>query len=127
VASEIPTGANLTYKLHPPVLRALGRKTKIGLGPRTHVALRLLAKGRRLRGTRLDPFGRAHVRQVERALLAEYSGIVSRLAADLDIDGYERAMEIASLPELVRGYEDVKLASVAVYQARLDELGVARS
>ena len=51
VKSEVPAGEHLTYKLHPPVLRAMGRSKKIGLGPRSHVALRLLAKGKRLRGT----------------------------------------------------------------------------
>ena len=124
VRSQVPAGENLTYRLHPPVLRALGRQKKIGLGPRSHLALRLLAKGKRLRGTKFDPFGYAHVRKVERALLAEYVGIVSRLAAELDATNYDRAVEIASLPDLVRGYEDIKLANVDVYHTRLRDLGV---
>ena len=125
VRSEIPNGENLTYKLHPPALRAMGRKKKIGLGPRSHVSLRVLAKGKRLRGTVFDPFGYAHVRKVERALLAEYQTIVSRLAAELDIATYDRAVTIAALPDMVRGYEDIKLASVEGYHARLRELGVS--
>jgi indolepyruvate ferredoxin oxidoreductase len=125
VKSEIPDGANLTYRLHPPVLRALGRSKKIGFGPRSHVALRLLAKGKRLRGTPFDPFGRAHVRRVERGLLAEYSVIVGRLAAGLDSGNYDVAAEIASLADVVRGYEDVKLASVNSYRDRLRELGMS--
>ena len=127
VRAEIPTGENLTYKLHPPALRAMGRKKKIGLGPRSHVSLRLLAKGKRLRGTKFDPFGYAHVRRVERVLLAEYENIVSRLAAELDIANYDRAVTIAALPDMVRGYEDIKLASVDGYHARLRELGVIPS
>jgi indolepyruvate ferredoxin oxidoreductase len=127
VQSEVPGGENLTYKLHPPVLRALGRSKKIGLGPRSHVTLRVLAKGKRLRGSALDPFGYAHVRRVERALLAEYTAILTTLAAELDADNYDRAVEIASLTDLVRGYEDIKLANVELYHARLEELGVARS
>jgi indolepyruvate ferredoxin oxidoreductase len=123
VRSEIPTGENLTYRLHPPALRALGRSKKIGLGPRSHVALRLLAKGKRLRGTMFDPFGYAHVRRVERDLRTEYVDIVSRLAADLDHDNYDRAVEVASLTDLVRGYEDIKLASVETYHSRLRALG----
>jgi indolepyruvate ferredoxin oxidoreductase len=125
VRSEIPAGENLTYKLHPPVLRALGRKKKIGLGPRSHVALRILAKGKRLRGTKFDPFGYAHVRKVERGLLAEYENIVSGLVSDLDPTNYERAVEVAALPDMVRGYEDIKLASVDAYHARLHDLGIA--
>jgi indolepyruvate ferredoxin oxidoreductase len=124
VRSEIPAGENLTYKLHPPVLRALGRQKKIGLGPKSHVALRVLAKGKRLRGTVFDPFGYAHVRRVERRLLAEYVHIVTELAAGLDRAGYDRAVDIASLPDVVRGYENVKLANVEIYRGRLRELGV---
>ena len=47
-------------------LRAMGLRRKIGIGPRGHLTLRLLAKGKRLRGTAFDPFGRSHVRRVER-------------------------------------------------------------
>jgi indolepyruvate ferredoxin oxidoreductase len=124
VEREIPAGENLTYRLHPPALRALGRKKKIGLGPRSHAALRLLAKGKRLRGTKFDPFGYAHVRRVERALCAEYVDIVTRLAAGLDHDDYDRAVEVASLTDIVRGYEDIKLASVETYRGRLRALGI---
>ena len=125
VRSEVPGGANLTYKLHPPMLRAMGRTKKIGLGPRSHVALRILAKGKLLRGTAFDPFGYAHVRKVERELLAEYVRIVTRLAAELDSTNYDTAVEVAALPDMVRGYEGVKLATVEGYRTRLTELGVA--
>jgi indolepyruvate ferredoxin oxidoreductase len=107
------------------MLRTMGRKKKIGLGPRSHVALRLLAKGKRLRGTRFDPFGYARVRRVERSLLAEYENIVATLAAELDTANYDRALEVAALSDMVRGYEDIKLASVDAYHARLLELGIA--
>jgi indolepyruvate ferredoxin oxidoreductase len=127
IQSEIPAGENLTYKLHPPMLRTMGRKKKIGLGPRSHVALRLLAKGKRLRGTRFDPFGYARVRRVERSLLAEYENIVATLAAELDTANYDRALEVAALSDMVRGYEDIKLASVDAYHARLTELGIVPS
>ncbi len=124
VRSEIPDAENLTYKLQPPMLKALGRKKKIGLGPRSHVALRILAKGKRLRGTKFDPFGYARVRHVERRLVTEYVAIVGRLGADLGPTNYDRAVEVAALPDLVRGYEDVKLASVDTYHVRLSELGI---
>ncbi|MGK2880863.1 MAG: indolepyruvate ferredoxin oxidoreductase family protein [Mycobacterium sp.] len=120
--SEMPSGENLTYKLHPPALRAMGRRKKIGLGPRSHVALRVLAKGKRLRGTKFDPFGYTRVRKVERELLAEYVDIVTRLADELDTANYDRAVEVALLPDMVRGYEDIKLASVQAYHARLSAL-----
>lgn len=124
VQSELPGGQNLTYKLHPPVLRAMGRRKKIGLHPRSHVALRVLAKGKRLRGTIFDPFGYAHVRRVERDLLAEYVDIATRLAAGLDPTTYDHAVQVAGLPDMVRGYEGIKLANVEAYHARLRELGM---
>ncbi|MGW5222564.1 indolepyruvate ferredoxin oxidoreductase family protein [Nocardia sp. NPDC004085] len=124
VAAQVPDGANLTYRLHPPVLRALGRKDKIGMGPGSHFALRLLAKGKRLRGTKLDPFGYAHVRRVERELRAHYTAMVTDLAEALDRSGYDRAVRAAALADVVRGYEDIKLANVADYAERLRELGI---
>ncbi|MDP9164757.1 MAG: indolepyruvate ferredoxin oxidoreductase family protein, partial [Actinomycetota bacterium] len=127
VRAEIPAGENLTYRLHPPVLRALGRTKKIGLTPRSHALLRLVARGKRLRGSVFDPFGYAHVRQVERGLLAEYSDVVTEQAAGLTEATYDRAVEIASLADVVRGYETVKLASVDTYHDRLRELGIAPS
>ncbi|MRH89309.1 indolepyruvate ferredoxin oxidoreductase family protein [Nocardia sp. SYP-A9097] len=124
VREQVPGGENLTYKLHPPVLRALGRKKKIGLTPKSHLALKLLAKGKALRGTRLDPFGYAHVRKVERELLAHYTAMVRHLAATLTLDNYDIAVQAAALPDLVRGYEDVKLANVEQYWSAVHSLGL---
>jgi len=123
VRAEFPAGENLTYKVHPPTLRALGRRKKIGLGPRSHVVLRALAAGKRLRGTVLDPFGYAHVRRVERRLLAEYTDLITGVADTLDEHNYDRAVQVAGLADTVRGYEGVKLASVEVYRAKLREMG----
>jgi indolepyruvate ferredoxin oxidoreductase len=125
--TEVPGAANLTYKLHPPTLKALGRKKKIGFGPRSHGALRLLARGRFLRGTPLDPFGYAALRQVERRLVAHYEQMVSDLTAGLTADSFDTAVAAASAPDIVRGYEEVKLRNVSSYIARLDALGVDTS
>ncbi|MFI1912704.1 indolepyruvate ferredoxin oxidoreductase family protein [Nocardia sp. NPDC020380] len=124
IESQVPGGEKLTYKLHPPILRALGRKKKIGLGPKSHVALKVLAKGKVLRGTKLDPFGYAHVRKVERVLLAQYTEMVLRLARELNAENYDTALELAGLTDLVRGYEGVKLGNVELYWSRLRELGI---
>ncbi|MCJ0903062.1 indolepyruvate ferredoxin oxidoreductase family protein [Rhodococcus sp. ARC_M6] len=124
VKSQVPAGENLTYKLHPPILKVMGRKKKIGLGPKSHVALKVLAKGKKLRGTKLDPFGYMHVRKIERELLAQYEGLIGDLSSTLTADGYARAVEIAGLPDMVRGYEDVKLGNIELYKERLRELGI---
>jgi len=122
--SEVPDGAKLTYMLHPPTLKALGRKKKIGFGPRSHWALKLLAKGKVLRSTPLDPFGHAHLRKVERRLVAHYQAMVVDFAATLTAASYDNAVSAASAPDIVRGYEDVKLRNVRTYITRLNALGV---
>jgi len=119
VEAEFGAGARIVYQLHPPLLRAMGLRRKIGLGAWFDPALRTLAGMRRVRGTPLDPFGRAHVRRVERALIDEYRAAVDSASARLTPATHATAVEIARLPDLIRGYEDVKLASVGRYRARL--------
>jgi indolepyruvate ferredoxin oxidoreductase len=122
--AQVPGATSLTYNLHPPALRSAGLGRKIQLGPAFRPALRVLARAKRLRGTPLDPFGFARIRRIERALAAEYTGTVDRLAAELDAGSYDTAVAVAEAAELVRGYEDVKLASVERYRQRRAELGV---
>jgi indolepyruvate ferredoxin oxidoreductase len=115
-------GARFSWKLHPPVLRALGMQRKITLGPWFKPAFRTLYGMRRLRGTRLDVFGYAHVRRVERALVAEYRQAIDEQLARLAPGTLDRAVEIAGLPDRIRGYEQVKLDSVETFRQRLNEL-----
>ncbi len=116
-------GSKAAWKLHPPTLRSLGRSQKMSLSTRwgrpTMVALRA---ARRVRGTALDPFGRAAVRKVERALPGEYLDALRAALADLSAETFEHALEVAELPELVRGYEDIKLRNVEKFRARLADL-----
>ena len=127
LAVEVPGGKKLRYRLHPPVLRAAGRTEKIAFGPWMRPVLKALAKGKVLRGTPLDPFGRTRMRRLERQLRDEYREMVLRLARELTPDTYATAVAAAEAADLVRGYEDVKLAGVARYHDRLAELGVRPS
>jgi len=122
VEKQFGQGAKVAYKLHPPVLRALGMNRKIALRRTAGPAFRTLRAMRRLRGTRFDPFGMAEVRRVERSLITEYRTVVEDLLASLSVDSLPRAVEIAGLPDMVRGYEDIKLASVARYREALRAL-----
>ena len=103
----------VTYHLHPPLLRALGMRRKLRLGPWFKPALRGLASLRGLRGTPVDPFGYARVRREERALIVWYRDVVVRALERLDVSTYDRVLSLASLPDRIRGYEDIKLANAA--------------
>jgi indolepyruvate ferredoxin oxidoreductase len=118
IAEEFGPGARVQVMLHPPVLRALGMKRKLRLGPSARPLLYALRGARRLRGTPLDPFGYAEVRRVERELIAEYRVLVDRALAHLTPDTADRVRAIAELPDVVRVYEDIKLAGVAEFRSR---------
>ncbi len=118
-ARSVANGGSVTYRLHPPMLKALGMDQKISIGSWAAPGLRTLAKAKRVRGTKLDPFGRAEVRRLERELIVEYVEVIDRLLAGLDADTHQHAVRIASLPDQVRGYEDLKLRRIGEYRAEL--------
>jgi indolepyruvate ferredoxin oxidoreductase len=124
LAREFPGGARVQYNLHPPLLRALGLTRKLKLGTWFDGAFRALAALKGLRGTALDPFGRAAVRRVERALPGEYRALIERTLPGLGPATYERAVTGARLPDLIRGYEDIKLGNVEKFRAEVRALGV---
>ncbi|HYH31940.1 MAG TPA: DUF6537 domain-containing protein, partial [Pseudonocardia sp.] len=116
--AEFGPGADVSVLLHPPVLRALGMTRKIRLRRTAGPVFRALRAARGLRGTALDPFGRAEVRRVERALVGEYQALVRDALAHLGPDTADAVVEIAALPDAVRGYEDIKLRNVAAFRER---------
>jgi len=122
VRAQFGEGARYQYRLHPPVLRALGLKHKVSLGPWFRPAFTTLVAMRRLRGTALDPFGYTEVRRAERALITEYREVIDALLADLTDGNHALAVEIAALPDMIRGYEHIKLANVRAYHEKLTEL-----
>jgi indolepyruvate ferredoxin oxidoreductase len=109
----------VTYHLHPPMLRALGLERKLKLRRTAVPTMRALRAAKRLRGTPLDPFRWAEVRRVERAMIPEYIAAVRTLNRRLDATDLDDSTEIASLPDQVRGYEDLKLRRAAAYREAL--------
>ena len=108
--------------LHPPVLRALGLKRKISLGPLQQPALAVLKAIRRLRGTPLDLFGYAKVRRVERQLIVDYRALMEAELNALTPGTYERAVKLAQLPDVIRGYEEVKLDGVERFREQVQAI-----
>jgi indolepyruvate ferredoxin oxidoreductase len=122
LAGRFGTEIAVRWHLHPPILRALGLKRKLRLGPWFRPALVALRAMRRVRGTALDVFGRAEVRRVERALIDEYRQMVETACARLSPERHDVAVALALLPEEIRGYEQIKLASVAAARSRAQAL-----
>jgi len=115
------TASTMAFHLHPPLLRAMGVDRKLRFTARSRRSFALLAKGKRLRGTIADPFGRAEVRRVERELIDEYEQLLDRLLAGLraetSAERLQQAVEIADLADAVRGFEDLKLRRAAEYRS----------
>ncbi|PYM07445.1 MAG: hypothetical protein DMD82_05385 [Candidatus Rokuibacteriota bacterium] len=123
LAAQHPGGVKIRYNLHPPILRALGFKRKIRFGRWFDVAFRLLTRMKGLRGTAFDPFGGAHVRRVERGLIGEYRALVEKALVGLAPETYDVAVKLVELPDLIRGYEDVKLGNVKRFRDEVKALG----
>ena len=121
LAASFEGDLRVTFHLAPPVLArrdpVTGEPRKRTFGPWMWRALGLLAKLRFLRGTPFDPFGRTEERRMERRLIEEYFETVEELAAGLHPGNLGLAVEIASVPEQIRGYGHVKQRNVAEAQA----------
>jgi indolepyruvate ferredoxin oxidoreductase len=116
--AEFGEDAKVWFNLHPPMLRAMGLDRKLKLGTWFVPSFKALYRMRRLRGTRLDPFGKAKVRRVERELVREYEDMVGRTLSKLTPDNHATALELLELPDLIRGYEDIKLRNVVMFRKR---------
>ncbi len=123
--AQFGAGARVHYHLQPPLLKALGLKRKIKLGRWFDLAYRALRRLRFLRGTRLDPFGYDRVRRVERELIAQYRQLIFAELEDLSGANYQKALKLAKLPDMIRGYDEVKLANVERYREAVNALGRA--
>jgi indolepyruvate ferredoxin oxidoreductase len=99
-----------------------GRARKRVFGPWFFAVFRLLAKLKFLRGGPLDVFGMTRHRRLERALIGEYEGILDELADGLSRENLELAVQIASMPEHVRGYDTVKEKHLEQARAKQAEL-----
>jgi indolepyruvate ferredoxin oxidoreductase len=120
-------GAAISWRLHPPALRAMGLKKKLSLGSWFRPAFVVLRSMRRLRGTPFDLFGRDSIRRLERELIEEYRALIERELATLSPETHARAVALARLPDMIRGYEDIKRRNVARYRAAVEEIYSARS
>ena len=112
VARRFEGQPKISVYLAPPLLArrdpATGQLEKRAYGPWVLHAFRLLAGMKGLRGRWLDPFGHTSERRTERRLITDYERVIGELLAGLSADNYGLAVEIAGIPEQIRGYGHVK-------------------
>ena len=126
VAAQFEGDYKLVFHLAPPVFNKpdpeTGEAKKSAYGPWMMRAFRVLAKLRRLRGTPLDVFGRTAERRMEHRLVIDYEALVTELLPSLGAHNHAVAVELASIPEHIRGYGHVKqrhLAAAKEKEAKL--------
>ena len=109
---------NLKLKFHlaPPLIAPRDPKTgqlkKLTFGRWVMPAFRVLAKLRFLRGSFFDVFGYTAERKMERQMIPDYEATLRHLIGKLDADNYDLAVEIAEVPDSIRGYGHIKEEAV---------------
>ena len=102
----------LRFNMAPPLLAkrdaVTGHLKKMEFGPWVLHAFRLMTKLKGLRGTPFDIFGYTAERRMERQLIKDYKKTLEDILPRLTAANYDLAVEIATIPEHIRGYGHVK-------------------
>jgi indolepyruvate ferredoxin oxidoreductase len=125
IAAMFEGDYRIVHHLAPPLVarrNARGQLVKRPFGPWVRVAFRALARLKFLRGGPFDPFGYTAERRRERALVAEYRDDIARLLPGLTRDNLALAVDIARLPEDIRGYGHIKQRQIEAARARREAL-----
>ena len=116
VARQFEGNYRLRFHLAPPLLArhdpVSGNPLKREFGGWMLGLMRLLARGKRLRGTALDIFGYSDERRTERALIAQFEQDIDFVLDKLKPQLLDSAVEMASLPLQMRGFGHIKLANI---------------
>jgi indolepyruvate ferredoxin oxidoreductase len=118
-------GGSLHLNLAPPMFSqrdSRGHLVKREFGPWMFGAMKMLRHFKFLRGSAFDPFGRTDERRMERRLIVDYRATIEALLAELALANHALAVEIARVPEHIRGFGHVKEAHLAKAKALEAEL-----
>jgi indolepyruvate ferredoxin oxidoreductase len=125
LASQFEGDFTLKVHLAPPLIarkNERGELVKQPFGPYMFKVFKLLARFKGLRGTPLDIFGRTEERRTERALIGQYRADVEALLAGLSATNHGLALEVARLPEQIKGFGHVKERHLAAARSRREAL-----
>ncbi len=115
----------LKFNLAPPLFSnkdAQGHLIKAEYGSWVWHAFKLLAKAKGLRGGAFDIFGYSEERKTERQLIIDYRQMVHNLLPTLTAETQALAVQIANLPENIRGYGHVKEKAIAAFRVETARL-----
>jgi indolepyruvate ferredoxin oxidoreductase len=122
LSEQFEAHGRLQFHLAPPLLARRDKRTgeprKMTFGPWMLPVFRLLAKGRRLRGTAWDPFGYTKERRLERQMIADYEKLLDEIAERLSPATHHTAVALATLPLEIRGFGHVKERNYKLAKAR---------
>jgi indolepyruvate ferredoxin oxidoreductase len=128
VRSTFDGNLRLEFHLAPPLLARrdpqTGEPKKMSFGPWMMKVFSVLAKFKFLRGTPFDPFGYTAERRLERELVADYEKLLGEIFEHLTVSNHRVAVELAMIPEKIRGFGPVKerhLAAAKAEEAALRE------
>jgi indolepyruvate ferredoxin oxidoreductase len=125
VAAQFEGDYKLNYHLAPPMTAKKNEKgelVKKAYGPWMLTAFGVLAKLKGLRGTAFDVFGHTEERKMERALISEYKAAIEEVLRSLKAENLSLAVEIARIPEEIRGYGHVKERHLAAARPKWEGL-----
>jgi indolepyruvate ferredoxin oxidoreductase len=122
IASQFEGDYKLNFHLAPPLLSrpdpVTGKARKRQFGPWMMPVFRVLAKGKGLRGSALDLFGYTAERRGERELIVEYEALVEEILTRLTAENQAVALELAGLPQEIRGFGHVREANLRAAKTR---------
>jgi indolepyruvate ferredoxin oxidoreductase len=125
IAAMFEGDYKINFHLAPPAIAKRndkGELQKRKFGPAMLNGFRVLAKLKRLRGTAFDVFGRSAERRSERELIRRYRESIDRVLASLDAGNHGLAVEIARIPEQIKGFGHVKERNLAAALVQWDRL-----
>ncbi|TAG00463.1 MAG: indolepyruvate ferredoxin oxidoreductase family protein [Betaproteobacteria bacterium] len=112
IAGQFEGDYKLNFHLAPPLFSkkdpVTGELIKKQFGPWMMKAFRFLASRKGLRNTALDIFKNTDERRMEQQLKVDYRRLIEEVVAKLAPHNYTLAVQLAQIPEDIRGYGHVK-------------------
>ncbi|WP_346894730.1 indolepyruvate ferredoxin oxidoreductase family protein [uncultured Roseibium sp.] len=118
IAERFENPRKLKVHLAPPLIAhqkdaRTGRPEKIAFGPWIFTAFKLMSAFKGIRGKWFDPFGRTAERKAERQLVQQYTEDLATITNRLETANYGLLVELARVPDMIRGFGPVKDANMA--------------